>query len=649
MKREKRTTSLRAVLSLIIAAIVVILTASISVIAYLSAYSAEKSVYTDELQNFNKDINDQVNSFYQDNINEAQFLAKLEVVKSAARGGPTAQATSMLKSLLAEKKLYENAFISTAEPDSRILAAALDEAIGQRWRSPVFEANITNSLAGKTWAGEPAKSPSTGLPVVLITAPILDGGRVVGILGLPLDLGTFAQRLVSKVTIGKTGYPLIMNAAGLVVAHPEKSNIFTLDAATTDWGKKILANPSGTVIYYNFEGANKVLTFVKNDTYGLIVSTSLFISDINKSAVGMAIMMVIVGLAGIALALAVITLFMGNRLKPLNAAAQAADRLAGGDLTISMPGAHKDEIGLLLRSMGGMVERLRDIVANVKTGAANVSAGSQQISSTAQQMSQGATEQAASAEEVSSSMEEMAATTRQNTDNAIATERLSRKAAEDAIEGGKAVDDTVKAMKEIASSITIIEEIARQTNLLALNAAIEAARAGEAGKGFAVVASEVRKLAERSQKAAGEISVLSKNSVEVAERAGGLFAKIVPDIQKTADLMQEIASASREQSSGTEQSAKAITQLDSVVQQNSAASEELAASAEELSGQAIALQDAIAFFRLAAGDAAGSAPSLPTTGKPTPPAADGADARKRAASTAIKVLHDPTDESFEEF
>ena len=598
MEGKKRIIGLRVALSFVIALIIVLLTATVCLIAYSSAYRAEKQVYLEELRSFSDNINEQVASFYQDNLNEAQYLAKLELVKDAAREKRLDQATALMKGLVAEKKLYENAFVSTAEQDPRIVSAALDVAIGQKWRNPAFQANIDNNRAGKTWISAPAKSPSTGSPIVFISAPIPEGNNVLGILGLPLDLGSFAQRIVSKVSIGKTGYPIIMNAAGLVIAHPDKDKIFKLDAAATDWGKKMLASPSGSVIYYKLDGVDKVMTFVKNDTYGLVVSTSISISDINASAIGMAFMMLLAGLAGVALAAIIIALFMGNRLKPLMAASDMADRLAGGDLDVVMPRAHRDEIGLLLLSMGKMVGKLRDVVATVKSGAANVSAGSQQISSTAQQMSQGATEQASSGEEVSSSMEEMAATTRQNTDTASTTEQLSRRAANDALEGGKVVGETVQAMKKIASSISIIEEIARQTNLLALNAAIEAARAGEAGKGFAVVASEVRKLAERSQKAAGEIAVLSKESVGVAEKAGGLLNRIVPDIQKTAELMQEISSASREQSTGTEQVTKAVMQLDSVVQQNSAASEELAASAEELSGQANALQDAIAFFKL---------------------------------------------------
>jgi methyl-accepting chemotaxis protein len=201
----------------------------------------------------------------------------------------------------------------------------------------------------------------------------------------------------------------------------------------------------------------------------------------------------------------------------------------------------------------------------------------------------------------------MAANIKQNSDNAQQTEKIAIKAAEDGNESGKAVAETVVAMKEIAGKISIIEEIARQTNLLALNAAIEAARAGEHGKGFAVVASEVRKLAERSQTAAAEINKLSASSVQIAEKAGEMLARIVPDIQKTADLVQEITAASNEQSSGAEQINKAIQQLDQVVQQNASASEEMASTATELLSQAEQLQNTIGFFKIDRGSAASRA------------------------------------------
>jgi methyl-accepting chemotaxis protein len=181
------------------------------------------------------------------------------------------------------------------------------------------------------------------------------------------------------------------------------------------------------------------------------------------------------------------------------------------------------------------------------------------------------------------------------------TEKIAIQASNNAQEGGDAVNQTVAAMKEIAGKIMIIEEISRQTNLLALNAAIEAARAGEHGKGFAVVAAEVRKLAERSQKAAGEINELSTSSVEVAEKAGAVLNELVPNIQKTAELVQEISASSREQDAGADQISKSIQQLDAVIQQNASSSEEMASTSEELSGQSEQLAEMISFFNVGEG------------------------------------------------
>ena len=280
----------------------------------------------------------------------------------------------------------------------------------------------------------------------------------------------------------------------------------------------------------------------------------------------------------------------------LRKSATLADQIAQGDLTVEhTPASDKDKLGHALVSM---VERLRNVVGDASAAADNVAAGSQQLSASSEQVSQGATEQAAAAEEASASMEQMAANIKQNADNAAQTEKIARQSSKDAEASGVAVDRAVGAMRTIAEKIGIVQEIARQTDLLALNAAVEAARAGEHGRGFAVVASEVRKLAERSQTAAAEISAVSGDTVQAAAQAGEMLTKLVPDIRRTAELVSEISAACREQDIGASQINQALQQLDTVTQQNASASEQITSTSEELSGQANELQQSIAFFKV---------------------------------------------------
>lgn len=322
------------------------------------------------------------------------------------------------------------------------------------------------------------------------------------------------------------------------------------------------------------------------------------VSDTKNEADNSSFVALMMSLVAVLLGILFAIIIVRSITKPVKAVVEFTRRYGEGDLTASLAVDNKDELGIMSESLKGAIERLRDIIVEVRSAASNVSSGSMQLSSTSQQMSQGAAEQAASVEETTSSMEEMSSNIQQNADNSQQTEKIALKAAEDAQESGLAVGEAVSAMKEIASKISIIEEISRQTNLLALNAAIEAARAGEHGKGFAVVAAEVRKLAERSQTAAGEISGLSTSSVQVAEKAGKMLSELVPDIQKTSELVQEISAASNEQNTGAEQISKALQQLDSVIQQNAGASEEMASTAEELSSQAQMLQETISFFKI---------------------------------------------------
>ena len=287
---------------------------------------------------------------------------------------------------------------------------------------------------------------------------------------------------------------------------------------------------------------------------------------------------------------------INSLIKAVEMITDRAIRISEGDLTVKLElRSDKDE---LMLALSNMVEKLQEIVQGIIDGAENVAAASQQLSSSSQQLSEGTSEQASSTEQVSSSMEEMSANIQQNTENAQQTEKISIAATDKIKEGYKSTEISVTSMKDIAEKISIINDIAFQTNILALNAAVEAARAGEHGKGFAVVAAEVRKLAERSKVAADQIDQLSRSGVEISEKAGQQLAEVVPEIEKTARLVQEISAASMEQNSGSNQINTAIQQLNKVTQQSAAASEEVATSSEELSGQAEQLKNLVAFFRL---------------------------------------------------
>jgi len=452
-----------------------------------------------------------------------------------------------------------------------------------------------------------------------------------------------------------------------------RTKIIDLASANKNAEALALYNGSGRSLEAEVHAKAKDLAAELSSSADLMIKTA-------KAAADSTILVFFIVLGAVSLLVLLVGLLISNSItKPLARVVANAESMADGDLGNRLDAgivARKDEIGALGAAFDRMTTSLAEVVGKIRSSSDLLSQGSQdlnssadmmaqgieELSSSAVQLSQGATEQASSAEEVSSALEEMSVSIKQNADNSLATDQIAKKSSTEAEQGAQAVLDTVDAMRRIASKIAIIEEIARNTNLLALNAAIEAARAGEAGRGFAVVASEVRKLAERSQTAAGEIASISTVSVEVAERAGGLISAIVPQIKKTADLVQEIAAASREQSLGTDQINKAVMQLDTVIQNNASFSEELSSTTEELSGQsrnvatmaeefseqAKALDETMAFFKTEEGglprERSGENRTRTKAAQPPEKTAakwqEGSAKQARATKTAITLIED---------
>ena len=373
-------------------------------------------------------------------------------------------------------------------------------------------------------------------------------------------------------------------------------------------------------------------------TLGKIIDLNVKVGDEavasgNAGASRAKLIMLVVGLLSVAALIALGVFIIRSILKQLGGdpiyVSQVVNQIAEGDFTVQVE-LQQGDTSSMLAGIRGMTEKLSLIISEVRSAANNLSSASEEVSATAQSLSQASSEQAASVEETSASIEQMSASINQNTENAKVTDGMATSASRQAVEGGAAVNQTVDAMKQIAGKIGIIDDIAYQTNLLALNAAIEAARAGEHGKGFAVVAAEVRKLAERSQVASQEIGELAKNSVNMAEQAGRLLDEMLPSINKTSDLVQEITAASEEQSSGVGQINNAMNQLNQITQQNASSSEELAATAEEMSGQAEQLQQTMSFFKTGSDEGRGQ--SMTVAAKPKVTAGKTASVRSSKVS-----------------
>jgi len=676
MELREKFRSLKVVLSSIVILIVFILTATLVIISYLSSSRFIREAFVNQIENFNIEVERQIVEIYSQQKSYVKLFAKNPNITKTCTNGQADAAKLTITGYRNEFAHFSNIFISTAGESPQIITDTSGKSVGMRWKNTGFDENISAALQGKPHISHPRKDPTTGQPIILATAPVMEGNRVVGIIGCAVDFLSITNKLVSHVRIGSNGNIMLFDKTGIVIGHKDRNLVFATTLSNFEWGKKLLASPDKTILEFNWGGAIKLISAIRNEEYGIICAATIDKADIVSRTNSMAFIMMIFGIVCILGAAVIIYMVITRRLRPLEKCKDVLQGMASGDLSRRYSGTtSKDEIGDIVGLLNQSLDQFEFVISDVMNASKNLIDAVDQISTGNQNLSQRTAEQASSVEEIAATIEEASATIRQNSSNAREADMLVEKTSELSDEGGRIVETTVHSIQDIEESskkigeiTSVINEIAFQTNLLALNAAVEAARAGENGRGFAVVAGEVRNLAQRSSIAVKEIESLIHDSqakvetgTDMVNRTGESLRGIIESIRQVKNLVSEVASASDEQQRGMDQINTAITEMDNMTQQNAALVEETATASEEMANQAQELSRMMEQFTLRNGSATPQGNSIRRNVQPALPGNNGNGKNKPSAGyirTEIPqhtlpagtcISHSMKQEGFEEF
>ncbi len=552
------------------------------------ASSSMIRVYENDMINTARNVERQLASFYEQQENSAQYLSKNRQLADAFAAGNYDAVERVLNDFFSSYNVYNTLFIATPEKEAIMRADSSGKLRGTRLRISNFAENIDQALQGKLHISKPALSTVTGKPVVLVTAPVMRGGAIVGILGLSVDFDSVSYNIIKDIKIGKTGYTFLTTEDGLSFAHPKREVILKDSLANYEWGKKVMKEP-GKVLAYNYGGIDKFAVALKNDRYHFFCVASTNRSDLIEYSGSLALWMVVLGIFWMLVAVAMIFNLVNRRLHPLQECRSVLSEITDGNLTGETKVLTGDEVGMVATGINLLVDRIRGVVRNILDTAADLATSSEEMSSSTMSFSENAQGQAATVEEITASIEEISAGmdsvssgVREQFDHiGLLISRITDLSGKikimagdigqaqnvadaissDASSGGESLKRMNRTMEKITQSsrdmtaiVEMINDISERINLLSLNAAIEAARAGDAGRGFAVVADEISKLADQTATSIKEIDSLIKlNTSEIGigmtdiVSSSEIISRIIEGVTSITTMMNSIGQNMKEQ------------------------------------------------------------------------------------------------------